>query len=66
MNNISVQSEEFIAPVDEALSNGRELVVWHQIPRSGGQQEWYLINQIEGLLEILRQGQTGSAFTIDE
>lgn len=66
MSNLSIYSEEFTTPIGEAINDGKELVVWHQISRAGGQQEWFLISRIEGLTEILKQSQVASAFTVFE
>jgi|GEM_PF-5019007 len=66
MTKLSIRSKEFVNPIVEALDQGKKLVIWHQIPWSGGNQEWFLIENIEALTPILNRGRVASAFTVYE
>jgi hypothetical protein len=66
MTKLSIHSASFLNPVHLALQEGKSLVVWHQIPWSGGAQEWYLIRHSAALIAVLDHGRVASAFTIDE
>ena len=63
---ISVQNSEFRQPIEKAIANGMEVVIWHQIPSSGGLQEWFLISSLEGLDKVISKGSVASAFTAYE
>lgn len=60
---ISVQSSEFRQPIQNAIANGMKVVIWHQIPSSGGLQEWFLISSLEALDIVINKGCVASAFT---
>ena len=66
MTKLSIRSKEFVSPIAEALDQGKKLVIWHQIPWSGGNQEWFLIESIEALTPVLNRGRLASAFTAYE
>ena len=66
MKMISVQDREFRQPIENAIANGMKIVIWHQVPSSGGFQEWFLIHSLEGLDKVIRKGQVASAFTAYE
>jgi hypothetical protein len=66
MKMISIEADEFRHPIANALSNGMRVVVWHQIPGSGGSQEWFLIQSLDQLYKIISKGRTASAFTAYE
>jgi hypothetical protein len=66
MTKLSIRSKEFVGSITEAVDQGKKLVIWHQIPWSGGQQEWFLIENIEALTPILDRGRVASAFTAYE
>jgi hypothetical protein len=66
MAKLSIRSKEFVSPIAAALDQGKKLVIWHQIPWSGGAQEWFLIESIEALTPILNRGRVASAFTAYE
>lgn len=63
---ISIHSGEFIKPIAHALSEGKELVIFHQFAWAGGYQEWFLIQQLEQLDKVLGGGKAASAFTAYE
>ena len=66
MKMISVQSSEFRQPIEDAIANKKQVVVWHQVPASGGLQEWFLINNLSGLDVVISKGKVASAFTAYE
>jgi hypothetical protein len=66
MTKISIRSDEFFQPISEAFEHGKKVIVWHQIPWSGGMQEWFLIHSISTLDTILSKGRIASAFTAYE
>jgi len=66
MTKISIRSNEFTQPIAEALDQSKALVIWHQIPWSGGGQEWFIIRRLEELKAVLNRGITASAFTAYE
>ncbi len=63
---IAVQSSEFRQPIENAIANGMKIVIWHQIPSSGGLQEWFLVSSLEGLDKVISKGHVASAFTAYE
>ena len=66
MEKISVKNSEFRNKIIQSLKEGKQLVIWHQIPWSGGSQEWFLIQQEEELNRVLAKGRIASAFTVYE
>lgn len=66
MTKLSIRSSEFTRPLAEALDCGKALVIWHQIPWSGGSQEWFLIHRLDALNTIISRGCVASAFTAFE
>lgn len=66
ITKVSVYSEEFRQPITKILGQGNKVVIWHQIPWSGGMQEWFLIDSISTLDKILDRGHVASAFTAYE
>jgi hypothetical protein len=66
MTKISIHSNEFTQPIAEAFDHGEALVIWHQIPWAGGNQEWFLIHRFEALDVVLKRGRVASAFTAYE
>jgi hypothetical protein len=66
MTLISIWNPEFIQPISDVLNRGKKIVIFHQIPWSGGNQEWYLVCRVDELDAILRRGKVASAFTAYE
>jgi hypothetical protein len=66
MKIISIETDEFRQPIVNAIASGIKVVIWHQIPASGGFQEWFLIQDLETFNKIIRRGHIGSAFTAYE
>ena len=66
MTIISVHSYEFIKPITKAITDGKELVIWHQFSAKGGLQEWLFLSNINNLDEIIKRGKPISAFTVYE
>ena len=66
MKMISVQSNEFRQPIENAILDKKQVVVWHQIPASGGMQEWFLIDDLAVLDKVISKGRIASAFTAYE
>ncbi len=66
VQRISIYSSDFRNPVVKALEQGHQLAIWHQIPWSGGDHEWFHLHQLNGLDKILNRGRVASAFTVYE
>jgi hypothetical protein len=66
VKKISIHSDEFCQPIVDAIARGKNVVLWHQLPRAGGLQEWFLIRSIDVLDGILDRGHVASAFTAYE
>ena len=63
---ISVQSNDFSQPIENAIFDKKQVVIWHQLPASGGMQEWYLIDNLATLDKVISKGRVASAFTAYE
>jgi len=63
---ISVQSNDFRRPIENAIFDKKQVVIWHQLPASGGMQEWYLIDNLAALDKVINKGRIASAFTAYE
>lgn len=63
MAKISIRSDEFRHNIARAIAQTGQIVIWHQLPWSGGMQEWFLIRDMAALDKILDRGQVASAFT---
>ena len=66
MKMISVQSNEFRQPIENAILDKKQVVIWHQLPASGGMQEWFLIDNPAALDKVIGKGRIASAFTAYE
>jgi hypothetical protein len=63
MKMISVQSNDFRQPIENAIFGKKQVVIWHQLPASGGMQEWFLIDNLAALDKVISKGRVASAFT---
>lgn len=66
MKKISVQSIKFRQPIEKTLLDKKQVVIWHQLPASGGMQEWFLIDDLAALDKVINKGRIASAFTAYE
>ncbi len=66
MKMISVQSNDFRQPIENAIFDKKQVVIWHQLPASGGMQEWYWIDNLAALDKVISKGRIASAFTAYE
>ena len=66
MKKISVQSNEFRQPIENTILDKKQVVIWHQLPASGGMQEWFLVDDLATLDKVINKGQIASAFTAYE
>lgn len=63
---MSIYDQKFILTITDLLNQYKQLVIFHQIPWSGGLSEWFLLQDISALERIFKRGQTASAFTVYE
>ena len=61
---LSIESEEFLGPVKQALAASKELLVLHRPAYAAGRRYWYLINNWEDFLQILATKKRRSSFTV--